>query len=141
MNGTDIISALLKEEGRQNIQGMAEFLSENVVYEMPYALHGTPEVIKGRDSLIGLLQQFIGKETGLYAEWSIHDVKIYPSGEPDLLFAEMMAKGIVSGSGYAYKQSYISLFRLHEDRVTMWREYFNPIPLQEALQTISSSDS
>lgn len=34
---------------------------------------------------------------------------IYSAGKLDLLFAEMMAMGIASGSAYVYELSYISL--------------------------------
>lgn len=85
-----------------------------------------------------MLDQFIGKENGIYASWDIFNIRVYSAGEPDLFFVEMDGKGVVAKSGYSYEQSYISLLRVEGGRIALWREYFNPIRLQAALASLQA---
>ncbi|WP_337100569.1 nuclear transport factor 2 family protein [Paenibacillus sp. YIM B09110] len=138
MDGKQIITSLLQAEANQDIELMADRLADNVVYETPFVLPGVANRIEGKEQLLRLLTQFIGKERGIYATWSIFNINVYAAEEPDLFFAEMQSKGTVAKSGYVYEQSYVSLFRVQADRVIEWREYFNPLPLQEAMASIQA---
>ena len=59
-----------------------------------------------------------------------------PRGDPDLFFAEYDGRGVVAQSGYQYRQKYITMFRVSDGRISHWREYLNPLPLQEAIASM-----
>ncbi|OCT16366.1 hypothetical protein A8709_02750 [Paenibacillus pectinilyticus] len=136
MDGAQIIRSLLLAEASQDIQAMADKLADNIVYETPFVLPGVPNRIEGKEQLIQLLTQFIGKDQGMYATWNIFNINVYPAEEPNLFFADMQAKGTVSSNGHVYEQSYMSVFRIQSGRVIEWREYFNPLPLQAAIASL-----
>lgn len=138
MNGKEIVNKFLEAEAKQDVQGMAVFMADNIVYETPFALPGVPERVEGKGTLIEMLDQFIGKERGMYTSWDINNIQVYSGGEPDLFFAEMKGQGVVAQNGHQYRQSYISLFRVTDGRISLWREYFNPIPLQEAIASLQT---
>ena len=39
--------------------------------------------------MLEFLEQFLGKERGMFTGWDLHNVQIYPGGDPDLFFAEL----------------------------------------------------
>ena len=133
MNGKEIVSRFLEAEGKQDVQGMANVLAENIVFEMPFALPGLPDRVEGKSEVVEFLEQFLGKERGIFIGWEPHNIRIYPGGDPDLFFTELDLHGVVAQSGYKYLQKYIILFRITEGLMSHWREYLNPIPLREAL--------
>jgi uncharacterized protein len=134
MNGKEIVSRFLEAEAKQDVQGMADVLAEDIVFEMPFlTLPGLPNRVEGKGTVVKFLEQFLGKEHGMFTGWDLHNIRIYPGGEPDLVFAELDGQGVVVKSGYQYRQKYIILFRVSDGRISYWREYNNPIPLQEAI--------
>ena len=139
MNGKEIVSRFLEAEAKQDVQGMADVLAEKVIFEMPFALQGLPDRVEGKDTVVEFLEQFLGKERGMFTAWNLHNIRIYPGGEPDLVFAELDGQGVVVKSGYQYRQKYIILFRVSDGRISHWREYNNPIPLQEAIASMQTA--
>ena len=138
MNGEEIVGRFLEAEAKQDVQGMADVLAEDIVFEMPFALPGLPDRVAGKGTVAEFLERFLGKERGMFTAWDLHNIRIYPGGDPDLFFAELDGQGVVAQSGYQYRQKYIILFRVSDGRINHWREYLNPIPLQEAIASIQT---
>ena len=133
MNGKEIVGSFLEVEAKQDVQGMADVLAEDIVFEMPFAPPGVPDRVEGKGTVVEFLEQFLGKEHGMFTGWDLHNIRIYPGAEPDLVFAELDGQGVVVKSGYQYRQRYMILFRVSDGHISHWREYNNPIPLQEAI--------
>ncbi len=91
--------------------------------------------LKEKLPLFEFLEQFLGKEHGMFTGWDFYNIRIYPGGDPDLFFTEYDGRGVVAQSGYQYRQKYITMFRVSDGRISHWREYLNPIPLQEAMNS------
>jgi ketosteroid isomerase-like protein len=138
MNGKEIVSRFLEAEAKQDVQGMADVLAEDIVFEMPFALQGLPDRVEGKGTVVEFLEQFLGKERGMFTGWELSNIRIYPAGDPDLFFTELDGQGVVFQSGYQYRQKYIILFRISDGRISLWREYLNPIPLQEAIASMQT---
>jgi len=139
MNNAEIVSGFLEAEAKQDVLGMADALAENIVFEMPFALPGLPDRVEGKGIVVEFLEKFLGKERGMFTGWDLHNIRIYPGADPDLVFAELDGQGVVAQSGYQYRQKYIILFRVSDGRISRWREYLDPIPLQEALASIQTN--
>jgi uncharacterized protein len=138
VNGKEIVSRFLKAEANQNVQGMADVLAEDIVFEMPFALPGLPDRVEGKRTVVEFLEQFLGNEHGMFTRWDLHNIRIYPGGDPDLVFTELDGQGVVVKSGYQYRQKYFILFRVSDGRIKLWREYLNPIPLQGAIASMQT---
>ncbi|RNB78099.1 hypothetical protein EDM59_30170 [Brevibacillus nitrificans] len=140
MNAVEIVSEFFHREANQDIREMGSLMSSEIVYEMPFGLQAGR--IQGKEKLLQVLDQFIGKENGMYSVWEISNIRVYPvdpvSEETSaFFFVEMESKGIVKQSGFEYVQSYVSLVQVIDGQISLWREYFNPIPLQQALASIA----
>ena len=138
MNGKEIVSRFLEAEAKQDVQGMADVLAEDIVFEMPFALPGLPDRVEGKGTVVEFLEKFLGKEHGMFIGWDLHNIRTYPGSDPDLVFAELDGQGVVAQSGYQYRQKYIILFRVSDGRISHWREYLNPIPLQAAIASMQT---
>jgi hypothetical protein len=142
MNSKEIVSRFLEAEGKQDVQGMADVLADDIVFEMPFLkLPGIPNRVEGKETVVEFLEQFLGKEHGMFTGWDLSNIRIYPGGEPDLVFAELDGQGVVVKSGYQYRQKYIILFRVSDGHISHWREYNNPIPLQAAIASIKDDNN
>jgi len=139
MNGKEVVSRFLQAEGKQDVEGMADVLAEDIVFEMPFALPGLPDRVEGKGTVVEFLKGFLGKERGFFTGWDLHNIQIYPGGDPGLFFAELDGQGVVVQSGHQYRQKYIILFRVSDGRISHWREYLNPIPLREAMASVRTS--
>ena len=66
MNGKETVSRFLEAEAKQDVQGMADVLAENIVFEMPFALPGLPYRVEGKGTVVEFLEKFLGKERGMF---------------------------------------------------------------------------
>ena len=66
MNNTEIVSRFLAAEAKQDVQGMADVLAEDIVFEMPFALPGLPDRVEGKGTVVEFLEKFLGKERGMF---------------------------------------------------------------------------
>ncbi len=105
MNNTEIVSRFLAAEAKRDVQGMADVLAEDIVFEMPFALPGLPDRVEGKGTVVEFLEKFLGKERGMFTGWDLHNIQIYAGGDPDLVFAELDGQGVVAQSGYQYRQN------------------------------------
>ena len=138
MTSRETVRRFLEAEARQDVQGMADVLADDIVFEMPFALPGLPDRVEGKGTVVDFLERFLGKEQGMFTGWELHNIRLYPGGDPDLVFAELDGQGVVAQSGYQYRQKYIILFRVSDGRISHWREYLNPIPLQQAIASMKA---
>ena len=119
---------LLQAEARRDTTAIGALLDENVVFEMPFA--EPPATIHGREALLEVLDQFLHT---FYSEFTFHDIEVTPAAEPGLYFAEYRGIGQVAARPHEYRQQYVAVIKVQDGKVTLWREYFNPIALREAL--------
>lgn len=138
INGQETVSRFLEAEAKQDVQGMADVLAEDIIFEMPFTPPGLPDRVEGKGTVVEFLEQFLGKERGVFTGWDLHNIRIYPGADPELVFAELDGQGVVVKSGFQYRQKYIILFRVSDGRISLWREYLNSIRLQGAIASMQT---
>src|SRR6185295_14178689 len=104
-------------------------------------LPGLPDRVEGKGPVVNFLERFLGKEHGMFTGWGLHNIRLYPGGDPDLVFAELDGQGVVAHSGHQYRQKYIIVFRVSGGHIAHWREYLNPSALQEALASVRTGQA
>ncbi|MFI9560226.1 nuclear transport factor 2 family protein [Nonomuraea endophytica] len=128
-----VVQALLLAEARRDIPAMTALLADDFVFEMPYA--DPPAELRGRQAMADTLTAFLAPGSGFYAEFTFHDIAVHPLKEPGRFFAEYRSVGTVAGSGHVYRQRYAAYLEVRDGLVTLWREYFNPLTLKQALDS------
>ena len=110
-----------------------ELVHEDVVFRFPYAppdmqseLRGAPEA---RAALLAM-------KSDKSLSWK--DVKTWETSEPGMVVATLRAEAeLVNGQGY--RNDYVMLARFVEGKLIEHVEYFNPIPVQAAIQRAQRS--
>lgn len=104
--------ALWAEDGRQ---------------EMPFSPNGFPSEMNGKTAI---RRQYSGLPDA-YDRMVFPDLVLRPLTEPGWIFAEYRGE-IALLSGSTYNNRYCGLFHIENGAIVLFREYFNPIILQQA---------
>jgi ketosteroid isomerase-like protein len=113
---------------RRDIAAFAEQFAENARYEMPFAEPGAVSGLNGRTAIKSAFDQM----PALFSRVDIRNLEIFPTTTSGTYFAEFRGVFMVFRAGAPYDSRYIMRFELADGRVTLLREYLNPIKRAEA---------
>jgi ketosteroid isomerase-like protein len=121
------LHAVFRALERRDIAAFAEQFAEDARYEMPF---GEPAAgaLDGRAAIKGAFDQM----PVLFSSVEIRDLEIFPTSISGTYFAEFRGVFMVSRTGAPYDSTYVMKFELADGRVTLLREYLNPIKRAEA---------
>ncbi|KHA51405.1 nuclear transport factor 2 family protein [Sulfitobacter geojensis] len=108
-------------------QEMADFFTQDVVFEFPYAPEGLPRRLDGMAALADHLMRL--EPMLKLSEFTLHAV--HPSG--DTVILEFSCEGSGISTGLPYDQNYISVVTLRDGRISRYRDYWNPLVALSAL--------
>jgi ketosteroid isomerase-like protein len=129
----EVVREFLEREGRGDVAGVVALLTDDFVFEQPFAANGVASRVEGRDIFGGHLARYIGPGAGWYSEWAFHDIVTYPGDGADIVFAEWRSEAVVAKNGRPYANVYIGLFRVRDGHIALLREYRDPQRVQAAL--------
>lgn len=95
--------------------------------EMPFAPQGFPSLLNGIDAV---RRQYSGLPDA-YGRMVFPGLVLRPLNEPGWVFAEYSGQ-IELLSGGVYNNHYCGLFHIENGKIVLFREYFNPIILQQS---------
>ncbi|MCF2717078.1 MULTISPECIES: nuclear transport factor 2 family protein [unclassified Paenibacillus] len=113
---------------KQDFDQWFALFSEDAVVEFPYAPAGYTQ------RLVGI------KEIRKYVYELFKQVRILSFSSPHLLVtndkmvAEYTCDAVMTGTDKPYRQQYISIFHIKDGKITLFKDYWNPIVLLEAVQ-------
>lgn len=113
----------------KDMEKFASVWSMDAVQEMPYAPGNFPKRVVGKQNLIQHYAQWpeISGKTDFTSQ-----LVFYPMRDPKIIFAEWIGKVDIISTGREYNQAYGGLFHVENGKITLFREYFNPIPFTDA---------
>ena len=114
-----------------------EMMAEQAVMEFPYAFPGLPVRLEGRDAVARHLESV----AGLIAFDRMGPPTVHPSTDQDLVIIEFDGFGYGVETGEPYDQSYISVIRTEDGRITHYRDYWNPIAVLRATRGAAHVDA
>ena len=118
------------DRARQIIEWVSAFkfdeiealLHEDIVQECPYqAFHSGP-MMRGRDAVMQGLQ-FVPQ---VFDTFKLNIHALYDCPEQKTVIFEMTSFGVFAMGGGNYQNRYIMVFEFRDDKLVLWREYFNP---------------
>jgi ketosteroid isomerase-like protein len=112
------------------------FWSESAVLEVPFAPDPWPTRISGHAAVL----EYMGGVHTVLSGWKMGIDELYDAGDGTII-VEMHGAGTVVATGKAYQQDYIAVLKVNGDKVDLWREYSNPLPVFAAFgdsQTVSA---
>jgi ketosteroid isomerase-like protein len=101
---------------------LAEFVSDDLVFELPYGPDFMPNPIEGRETW-NQMQLMTFK---LFRSFTLELVEVHECLDPDKLIAEYRSNAVVARNDNAYLNRYIGVFRFRDGKICAWREFHNP---------------
>jgi len=108
-----------------DIERWLELFAEDAVVEFPYANSlGLPERLEGREAIRGYFAGTPKSFLGL----TFRNLRRYITTDPEMVIAEVHGSATIASTGRPYEQDYIMMLKTKEGRISLYREYWDPIP-------------
>jgi hypothetical protein len=109
----------------------------NAVLEVPYAPPPWPTKIEGKEKVV----EYMGGVHTVISGWSMGIDTLYDVGD-GIVIVEMHGSGTVVATGKHYGQNYIAVMKVNDkNKLELWREYSNPLPVFEAFGDSETIDA
>lgn len=123
----DLIPRALQLLLDKDMAGFAGLWAEDGVMEFPFAPTGYPARLEGRAAIEDYLRDYP----------KMLDIQGFPvqvvhqSTNPDVAVVEFDAEGVVVATGRPYRFSYIAVITVRDGEIVSYRDYWNPLYVQE----------
>ncbi|MCX5384841.1 nuclear transport factor 2 family protein [Streptomyces sp. NBC_00083] len=107
----------------KDIPAWVALWDEDGVMEFPFAPHGWPRRLDGRQAVAAYMQHY-PDHIDLHA---FPDLRILETAEPETIVVEMRGIGRVVQTGAPFDMTYIAVVTVREGRITSYRDYWNPL--------------
>jgi ketosteroid isomerase-like protein len=111
----------------KNIPDWVALWAEDGVMEFPFAPDGRPRQLEGREAVADYMRD--------YPEHiDLHDfleLRIHQTTDPQTIVVEMRGVGRLVQTGSPFDMTYIAVVTVRDGRITAYRDYWNPLALQE----------
>ena len=123
-----LLDAHLKLIGT-DIERWLELFAEDAVVEFPYApAAGLPERLEGREAI----RRYFVETPKHFRGLVFTKVQRYLTTDPEVAIAEAHGSATIAVTGRQYEQDYVMMVRTRDGRISLYREYWNPLPGLEA---------
>jgi ketosteroid isomerase-like protein len=117
-----VVSTVLDTVSAGKFEQLADYVTDDLVFELPYGPDFMPNPIEGRDAW-NQMQLMTFK---LFSSFALALIEVHDCVDPDELIAEYRSEAIVARNGNAYRNRYIGVFRFRDGKISHWREFHNP---------------
>ncbi|MCY0939970.1 nuclear transport factor 2 family protein [Streptomyces antarcticus] len=111
----------------KNVPGWIDLWDENGILEFPFAPDGWPQRLEGRAAVAAYMR-------GYPEHIDLHDfphVEIHQTLAPQTIVVEMRGVGRLVETGGPFDVSYIAVVTVKDGLITHYRDYWNPLALQD----------
>lgn len=123
----DLIPRALQLLLDKDMIGFAGLWAEDGVAEFPFAPPGWPTRLEGRAAV----EDYVRDYPKTLDIRSIPKQVVYRTTDPDRVIVEFDAEGVVVATGKPYRVSYIVVIETRDGEITLYRDYWNPLFVQE----------
>lgn len=126
IDDADIVRQAIDRLSELDVDGALELVTEDVVLELPFRAGGEPRRLQGDDA-----RQFMRQLPLLLTRIQFVDVVVHGALPGGTIVAEYRSQGQTVG-GRPYDNTYAAFFELRGHRISVWREYFDPMVIRRA---------
>ncbi|MGX9272762.1 nuclear transport factor 2 family protein [Pantoea ananatis] len=126
---TTLVRQALYQHLRPETPTLLSMMSDDILFEFPYALPGSVPSIKGKSALAAHLAQIAGLIS--LESMTLHNTVIDPYAKRAVL--EISCRGIAPETGNRYDQQYVCVLTLQDGLISHWHDYWNPLIVLNAL--------
>jgi len=116
----DIVERAVRAVGALDIGEARRLLADDLVLELPFRSGGHPRTLIGDDA-----HAFMALLPKIFLRMDFTEVIVHGATSSGVIAAEYVSNGMTK-AGVAYCNAYAAFFDVRDDKITRWREYFNP---------------
>jgi ketosteroid isomerase-like protein len=132
-----IVRDLLDKLGTRRFEDACALLSDDVRCEWPYPpARGLKQLIIGREPVL----QFFRQGMSAFDPYAYQITEIHELVDPARLIAEYNSNTRLLATGQPYRNQYLGIFQFRGDQICLWREYINPMLVEEVLAGLSAEE-
>jgi ketosteroid isomerase-like protein len=122
----EVVESMFQLLEAQNFDAVKGLFAPAARKLMPYAPAGVEAIVEGREAIYEQFQDLPDRFTRI--SYPRH---IYTTDDPGLIFAKFMGDFDVKGGG-KYQNDYVGTFRLEDEKIVEYSEFFNPFLMAKA---------
>lgn len=126
-SATDLYRHSLQLLLDKNIAAWVSLWAEDGVMDFPFAPQGWPERLEGKDAIAAYMRHY-PDHIDLH---HFPDLRILQTTTPETIVVEMSAVGRLVETGSPFDMRYIAVVTVQDGRITSYRDYWNPLAVQE----------
>lgn len=137
MDSTDahaLVARLLEGFNNGDMVAIEGCLHEAACAELPFAPPPMPAEVRGRDAVMAMF----GQGRANFKRMTLAPSQFYWSPEESTMIVEAASDAELA-NGVPYRNRYVFVIRIGDERVILWREYFNSLVVVEAMAASSNS--
>jgi ketosteroid isomerase-like protein len=120
------VESLLEAVSVADGQAARPLLADDVLMELPFAIPPFPSTKSGGDAIAS----GIDGASRIFKTFRLTPLTFYPSPETNSIIVEVQSEGQLCKGG-SYSNQYVFIFKFADRKITLWREYFNPLRLPD----------
>jgi uncharacterized protein len=109
--------------------GFADLFAPDAVIESPFAPPGVPSRLEGREAIRDYSRHVMASPLRLE---DFEVAELYQTQDPEVVIAEMRAKGTLTTTGQSFAATSIQVLRIRAGQIVLFRDFANPRVLEEA---------
>ncbi|MCA6091093.1 nuclear transport factor 2 family protein [Streptomyces sp. SCA3-4] len=120
----------------KDIAAWVDLWDENGIFEFPFAPEGRPKRLEGKAAVAAYMR-------GYPDHIDLHDfphVEIHQTTAPETIVVEMRGVGRWVGTESPFDMSYIAVVTVENGLITHYRDYWNPLVVQNAAADFTGSN-
>ncbi|TXC98567.1 nuclear transport factor 2 family protein [Streptomyces sp. ISID311] len=120
----------------KNIPAWVGLWAEDGVMEFPFAPHGWPERLAGKEAIAAYMRAY-PDHIDLH---DFPDLRIHQTTDPETIVVEMRGVGRLVETDGPFDMTYIAVVTVQGGRITSYRDYWNPLAVLERGTDFTGSD-
>jgi ketosteroid isomerase-like protein len=122
-----LVKAAIEKFENKDSQGFGELLAPSASFDLVFSVPGLTSSVKGRDAIVEFLKVFFQP----YDRIEFLEKNLYSTKNGRILFLEARGNFVLTGRDDPYKNIYVWVFEVSDQRITAIREYNNPLIVSE----------
>jgi ketosteroid isomerase-like protein len=106
--------------------------ADDGVLEFPFAPPGRRRRYAGKADILAYMKAVAARMAGRIKSEGLEYFQAHPMADPQMICLEMGIKGRILETGAPYNQKYISIIEMKGGKISLYREYWNPIVSMDA---------
>ena len=125
-DGEAVVREFFTALASQNEEALTDLLAEDITFTQPYALKPTRFV--GREATMSFFNRIIAT----FEPIRFGEINIIPTADGQTFTLQFEGDFTIAETGEPYQNTYVSVVKIVDGRITNIVEYFNPLVLIEA---------